>query len=178
MLKRRWAAMEGLGYSYLFPALKGRSWAGVDAPRGHATSGIQRHIDALGLNDNPDETRVTPHTFRDTFASRMVQAGVSLLKVSHLLGHADVSMTKKYAHLCPDALGHESAAVLDAIHGAEVSPHRFPHSTPPRSERLALQLAANDPQVLDTQGDFSGEMVGRTRFELVTNGLKVRCSTN
>ncbi|MFY2947258.1 tyrosine-type recombinase/integrase [Achromobacter ruhlandii] len=38
---------------------------------------------------------MTPHTFRDTYAARLVQAGVSILKVSKLLGHSNVLMTQK-----------------------------------------------------------------------------------
>jgi len=57
--------------------------------------------------------RVTQHTFRDTYASRLVQAGVSLVKVQKLLGHSSPNMKQKYAHLSPDATGQEAAAVLD-----------------------------------------------------------------
>ncbi|WCM20424.1 tyrosine-type recombinase/integrase [Paraburkholderia bryophila] len=59
--------------------------------------------------------RVTPHTFRDTYASRLVQAGVSLVKVQKLLEHSSPNMTQKYAHLSPDATGQEAAAVLDGL---------------------------------------------------------------
>lgn len=116
VLRDRWGAMEGRGYSYVFPKFKGSSWAGVDLPRSHSTASIQAHIDRCGLNSDPLEDKVTPHTLRDTFAARLVQAGVSLLKVSNLLGHASVFMTQKYAHLCPEAAGAEAAAVLDRLH--------------------------------------------------------------
>jgi integrase len=45
------------------------------------------------------------HGLRDTFASHLVMAGVPLLTVSKLLGHADTRTTEKYyAHLAPDYL--------------------------------------------------------------------------
>ncbi len=45
------------------------------------------------------------HGLRDTFASHLVMAGVPLLTVSQLLGHADTRTTEKYyAHLAPDYL--------------------------------------------------------------------------
>lgn len=116
MLKRRKEVM-GSTYTYVFPKLNGRTWGAEDAPRGHATDAIQNHIEKCGLNANPDLDRVTPHTFRDTFAARLVQAGVSLWEVSKLLGHANVLMTQKYAHLSPEATGAKAAAVLDSIHG-------------------------------------------------------------
>ena len=41
--------------------------------------------------------RATIHTLRDTYASRLDAAGVSILQIRDLLGHADVSTTQKYA---------------------------------------------------------------------------------
>jgi integrase len=45
---------------------------------------------------------VTAHTFRHTFASRLVMAGVSLSRVQKYLGHSTITMTERYAHLAPE----------------------------------------------------------------------------
>jgi integrase len=44
------------------------------------------------------------HDLRHTYASRLVSAGVSLYKVSTLLGHKDPRMTARYAHLATEDL--------------------------------------------------------------------------
>lgn len=44
------------------------------------------------------------HDLRHTFASRLVESSVDLYAVQLLLGHADMNMTKRYAHLAPEHL--------------------------------------------------------------------------
>lgn len=44
------------------------------------------------------------HSLRHTFASWLVQKGVSIYEVSKLLGHSDIRVTQIYAHLTPDNL--------------------------------------------------------------------------
>ena len=42
--------------------------------------------------------KVTCHTFRHTFASRLTRSGVDIVTVKELLGHANISVTMRYAH--------------------------------------------------------------------------------
>lgn len=57
---------------------------------------FQKAREKAGLED------VRFHDLRHTFASRLVQQGVSLYEVMHLTGHKSVSMVQRYAHLAPD----------------------------------------------------------------------------
>lgn len=55
---------------------------------------FKRYIRKAGL---PEELKF--HSLRHTFASWLIQSGVSLYEVSRLLGHSTIRMSEKYAHL-------------------------------------------------------------------------------
>lgn len=63
------------------------------------TDGFSRYRKLIGF-DQP----LTFHHCRHTFATWLIQAGVSIYEVQRLLGHSTIKMTEIYAHLIPDNL--------------------------------------------------------------------------
>lgn len=68
---------------------------------------MKKQIKKAGININ-----LNFHSLRHTFASRLVQKGVSIYIVSKLLGHADIKTTQIYAHLRAEDL-QNSVRLLD-----------------------------------------------------------------
>ena len=70
--------------------------------------------DSAGLSD------VRIHDLRHTFASLLVNKGVSLYEVQTLLGHSSPQMTQRYAHLAPDLLHSRTELVSSIINGESI----------------------------------------------------------
>jgi len=81
--------------AYVFPGKEGKRLGNIKTSWGSV-------IKISGIND------FTFHDLRHHFASRLVMSGVDLNTVRELLGHADIKMTLRYAHLAPE---HKAAAV-------------------------------------------------------------------
>ncbi len=76
---------------------------------------FNRTVDELGLNRGVSDRRqrVVFHSCRHTYASWLVENGVSLYAVKELLGHERIDMTERYSHLSKDHL-RDAVKVLEA----------------------------------------------------------------
>jgi integrase len=65
---------------------------------------------AVGLED------LRLHDLRHSYASTLVNAGVSIYEIQKLLGHSNIATTQRYAHLASERL-HETVKLVDAGYG-------------------------------------------------------------
>ena len=86
---------QGSGEGYVFPSRDGGPLSEIKTAW-------------LKLLRDADIHNFRWHDMRHHFASRLVMAGVDLNTVRELLGHSDIKMTLRYAHLAPE---HKRAAV-------------------------------------------------------------------
>ncbi len=95
-VRRRWPD----GPPLLFPGRNGNP----DGTRPRSVSAVSRDLGRWQADiDARDEAgqplRATPHQFRHTFGTRLINFGVPQHVVQHLLGHVSPEMTATYAHL-------------------------------------------------------------------------------
>lgn len=71
-----------------------------------ASDTFTRAVDKLGFNEGiaDREQRVVFHTMRHTFASWLVEGGTDIYHVMKLMGHSDIKLTMRYAHLGKNSL--------------------------------------------------------------------------
>ncbi|MDA8360235.1 MAG: tyrosine-type recombinase/integrase [Actinomycetota bacterium] len=84
------------------PLFQGPQWTRLT--RWGVTKILARHVQSLRRRDPgyAPGVNVTPHVIRRTRAMHLLQAGVNLIYIRDLLGHADASTTEIYARADPE----------------------------------------------------------------------------
>ncbi|MEZ5592523.1 MAG: site-specific integrase [Gammaproteobacteria bacterium] len=109
VLRDWWAVTSEVGGALVFPNVNGEPLGTIKT----AWKNLLRHAQIENFR---------LHDLRHHFASRLVMAGVDLNTVRELLGHADIQMTLRYAHLAPEHKA-KAVALLDHRSG-QIAPFK------------------------------------------------------
>ena len=85
---------NSISHNYVFTKTKN-----IKLNEDYVSKKFKKAVRSAGLNDE-----IHFHTLRHSFASLLVQKGVSLYVVKELLGHEDLATTQIYSHLKQDNL--------------------------------------------------------------------------
>lgn len=76
--------------SYLFVNLNGKPLSRV---------GFFKVLKKLAKDAGLDQSKISPHTLRHSFATHLLENGMDLRSLQNLLGHEDISTTQIYTHI-------------------------------------------------------------------------------
>lgn len=123
-LKRRADIATAAGTPYLFPARpptrhpSGATTTHSLNPYRTTSTTLRRAMAEAGCNAPhlvARDGKATVHSLRHTFASWLLQDGMSLAEVQDLVGHSDISQTRVYAHLSKGRTVDRATEVLTGI---------------------------------------------------------------
>ncbi len=92
-----------------------RPWL-LESVRGRKTRSQQYQLAVREMSADLDPLhKITPHRLRHTYATVLLNAGMSLVGVMKLLGHRSVRMTLRYAEITQETVGKEYYEALTQI---------------------------------------------------------------
>jgi len=93
-------AAKSLGWQFLFPSTTiSKDPRSGKSMRHHIHKSAMQKAISQAVKQSGMQKRVTPHVFRHSFATHLLEDGVNIRMVQTLLGHKDVKITEIYTHV-------------------------------------------------------------------------------
>jgi site-specific recombinase XerD len=116
---KKWLKLKRPQTEYLFYGRRGRPLC-YEAAR----EVFKKYLDKAQLSHKP----YSLHCLRHTFASEMLNGGMSLQSLQELLGHSDIEMTRRYARLTDNTRREQYYKAMQIIERGDINGHyRFDH---------------------------------------------------
>jgi integrase/recombinase XerD len=116
---KKWLKLKRPQTDYLFYGRRGRPLC-YEAAR----EIFKKYLDQAQLSHKP----YSLHCLRHTFASEMLNGGMSLQSLQDLLGHSDIEMTRRYARLTDNTRRKQYYKAMQIIERGQIDGHyRFDH---------------------------------------------------
>jgi site-specific recombinase XerD len=116
---KKWLKLKKPQTHYLFYGRRGRPLC-YEAAR----EIFKKYLDQAQLSHKP----YSLHCLRHTFASEMLNGGMSLQSLQDLLGHSDIEMTRRYARLTDNTRREQYYKAMQIIERGQIDGHyRFDH---------------------------------------------------
>jgi site-specific recombinase XerD len=89
---------------------------GKRVSREYIRDGLAKAVSKAGLLDQDGTPlRITPHQLRHSYATALVNAGVSIQALMHLLGHVTMEMSLRYGHLFDSTVRQQYEQALEKV---------------------------------------------------------------
>lgn len=111
---KRWLKLKNPQTDYLFYGRRDRPLC-YEAAR----EIFKKYLDKAQLSHKP----YSLHCLRHTFASEMLNGGMSLQSLQELLGHSDIEMTRRYARLTDNTRREQYYKAMQIIERGELNGH-------------------------------------------------------
>lgn len=98
---------------------------------------VRQMVDRIAERAGVDKQQVSPHVFRHTFATELLEEGFSIREVQEALGHSSISTTEVYLHVRPEEMRQKMLARREP---ADIEGQKQTN----RSELLAAVMQALD----------------------------------
>lgn len=109
--RERWVPLVGEAGINPLDAVNGWIFANPATGKPLSATSVYRWLDKLRNELGEWADKMTVHSLRHTYASRLLRKGVSVRHIQFLLGHADISTTQRYLHVT-------ETDVVEAVAGA------------------------------------------------------------
>ncbi len=110
----KWLEIKDSQTNYLFYGYRGRPLSYEAARRI-----FKKHLNKAQLSHKP----YSLHCLRHTFASEMLNGGMSLQSLQELLGHSDIEMTRRYARLTDNTRREQYYKAMQIIERGDINGH-------------------------------------------------------